>query len=147
MKRFVVALAVLAAMSGTAFADHGTTDFVQAGKVLVGDGFSPVAIVAEGLDCSEGARGQGVDAYLVKLPDGAANHNLSVSWTADDLGLNDFDVYFLDGECAVIDNGAATAGSNNPEAGVVPEGAVFAEVDLFTGANASFTLTVEKVLP
>jgi hypothetical protein len=64
--------------------------------------------------------------------------------TGDGGAANDFDVYWYDASCSLISNYTM---ANDPapgenEQGVVPDAAAFGIVDLFSGANASFTLTI-----
>lgn len=61
---------------------------------------------------------------------------------------NDVDAWFFDSGCALIKPAAvpgaydmATDGAG-PETGSIPSGAEWVVVDLYAGANASFTLTV-----
>jgi hypothetical protein len=145
MKRILLALAVFAAMGGTAHAEHGTADFVRDGHVLIGDNAGYVAIATEAaIGCEPDAPWQGIDSVLVELPAGSAGHTARLDWAAD--AITDFDVYFLDAECQLLSDESMVTG-DAPEVGIVPEGAVWAEVDLFLGADADFTLTVEDVLP
>lgn len=145
MKRILLALAILAVFGGTAHAEHGTRDFVYEGHVLIGDGAGYVAIVTElAIGCEPDGAWQGIDSVLIELPEGSAGHLATVEF-ADD-GLTDFDAYFVDAECQILGDESMVTG-DNPEVGIVPEGAVWVEVDLFLGVNADFKLVIEDVLP
>jgi hypothetical protein len=140
MKRLLAAGAVIAGTLAMMPA-HANTDFVATGNARVGDLLSPVTGLTP---CDESFRTNGVDGRMVHLPEGSGSHRITLVGT-DSSGLADFDVQFLDAGCNYID-GTALANDGNEE-GNVPDGAEWAEVDLFTGVNASFTLTVYDVIP
>jgi hypothetical protein len=144
MKRIVLALMLSTLIGPGAHAAHGASDYVLHGHVMIGDVAVLTTLGSTVQGCDPFAPWQGVDSFLVRLPDGSDGHNVTLEW--DGHPLNDFDVFFFDADCEPFAYDAMQT-FDNPETGVVPEGAIWAEVDLFNGADAGFTLTVEDVLP
>jgi Zn-dependent metalloprotease len=81
---------------------------------------------------------QGVDGYVVTLPEqyGDGIHNFTLQGSND--GSYDYDVYFYNKNFELI-GGVATSGAN--ESGVIPGGTRYVYVGLYTGANVPFTFT------
>lgn len=79
---------------------------------------------------------QGVDGYVITLPEqyGDGIHNFTL--TGDSDNAYDFDVYFYNKNFKLI-NGVATSGAN--ESGVIPGGTRYVYVGLYSGANVPFT--------
>ncbi|RAZ81441.1 M36 family metallopeptidase [Planococcus halotolerans] len=84
---------------------------------------------------------QGVDGYVVTLPEQYADgiHNVSITGTSE--SGHDIDVFFYDAEFNVIGN-IATSAAN--ESGVVPGGTKYIYVGLYSGANTSFNVNVSS---
>ncbi len=84
---------------------------------------------------------QGVDGYVVSLPEQYRDglHNITVA--GPDGGAHDLDVYFYDSAFNLIGS-IATAGAN--ESGVVPGGTAYIYAGLYTGANVPFTVEVKS---
>lgn len=84
---------------------------------------------------------QGVDGYVVSLPEQYRDglHNVSVTGPED--GAHDLDVYFYDSSFNLIGS-IATAGAN--ETGIVPGGTSYIYVGLYSGANVPFTVDVKS---
>lgn len=82
---------------------------------------------------------QGVDGYVVSLPEqyGDGIHNISVAGTSDN--GHDIDLYFYDAGFNVIGSVATSAAD---ESGVVPGGTKYIYVGLYSGANTNFNLNV-----
>jgi hypothetical protein len=92
--------------------------------------------------CEAPPRSQGLDGYVVPIPadlaDGA--HRLTVKGKPVAAGAPyDLSVYFYDQDCAYMSGTGLSAGAD--PAGLIPEGAKYASVDLITGANVRFTAT------
>lgn len=153
MKRFIL----LAAAALTAFAmvpAQADDGFSVTGTVLVGNpvtraygGASEMVSPCNGSidpDVPAGT-GQGVDGYWIQLPEGSAGLEATLVTLTEGA---DFDAWFYDEGCTLM-TGAAnyTMATTDPvpngdEAGAIPEGAAFVAVDLYVGANASFTFTI-----
>lgn len=90
-------------------------------------------------ECASMPASQGHDGYVVEIPAEfqTGTGTLQVAGS-DATGQYDLDVYFYDAGCTLMEpyltNGA-------DESGMILPGAKWAVVNLFVGANASFTLT------
>jgi extracellular elastinolytic metalloproteinase len=84
---------------------------------------------------------QGVDGYVITLPEAYSDgiHNFTLLGTGD--GSYDYDVYFYNKNFELI-GGTATSAAD--EAGVVPGGAEYVYVGLYSGVNAPFTFTARS---
>ncbi len=154
MKRAILACLVAATVAIPGFA-HAAGPKTFSGTILVGD---PVTSVTGGVsetgrtlnptgsgpDCVSAQPTDGVDGLFFDVSDYAGQAAVLAD-VNDSAGVNDLDVWFYDATCSVIGSYAAMATDPAPgvgETGVVPDNAAYAVVDLFAGANASFTLTV-----
>ena len=141
MKRFaLLACAGLVALApGFARADEPIT-----GSILVGNPGTQFGGVSEtAAPCLPGDDLDGIDGAWVELPEDAGGKVLTVTATDDMAALQDLDVYFYGAGCEYMADTALNAeGSGVAETGEVPAEATFAIVDLFTGANATFSLTL-----
>lgn len=125
--------------------------FVAEGTIQVGNPGTGIGLVA-GLDdvtlgvtqtdfttnqTAEPAT-QGVDGYVVTLPDGFGDgiHNLKVEGPGD--GSYDFDLFFYNSNFELIGNLATTAAD---ESGVIPGGTKYVYVGLYSGNSIGFKLT------
>jgi extracellular elastinolytic metalloproteinase len=81
---------------------------------------------------------QGVDGYVVTLPEEFSDgvHNIEVAGPGE--GSYDLDVFFYNESFELVGS-IATAGSD--EVGVIPGGTKYVYTGLYTGANIPFTLT------
>src|SRR5687767_389268 len=149
MRKFLVILSVVASFTGSAFAGHGATDFVATGTIAVGSPTTALDTTAYELGpCGFPRNHPNVESAWITLPEGSEGHDFTLTGT-DAAGLADVDVYFVDGSCGFLDytNHSLVLGEDPDEAGTVPAGSVYAEIDLFSGVQAQFTLTVKSVLP
>jgi hypothetical protein len=89
--------------------------------------------------CDPPPRSQGSDGYAITLPPelGDGNHTISVKGVS--AAPYDLDVWFKDADCVHMTGTGLQDGSD--PSGRIPEGARFAVVDLYTGANVRFTAT------
>lgn len=159
MRKMLMASVVLAAIALPAAADHGAADFTATGTILVGNPITRViGGVTENVSPCGGSIDQdvpdgisnGVDAAWIELPEGSGGH--AATLTAD--GDNDVDAWFYDAGCALIqpsaDENAYSMSSvdlepNGDEEGIIPAVAAWAAIDLYVGANATFTFTIQGV--
>lgn len=85
---------------------------------------------------------QGVDGYWITLPEGAAG--LTATLTAN--APNDVDAWFYDEGCGLMPSPYPMATTdpapNGDEQGVIPDGAFYVVIDLYAGANATFTFSI-----
>lgn len=137
MKKTLLAAATVA-LTLMMLPAHADGDFVATGTILIGDAGSPVGTFTQ--DCTGDTNG--VDSYTTALPPGA--DGLPITATTNDSDLNDVDLYFLDAGCNYMPGFDLAV--NGDEAGEVPADAAFVEADLFIGANATVTITVEGAL-
>lgn len=161
MKRIALLALALAAASTPASADHGSRDFIASGKIMIGTGDltsgrlplldPPRPSGRFTQTCEPGNAREGVDLATIALPAGSDGHALTLKGTNDavsndpDIAVADVDAWFLDSECSYI--AGTELAQLFDEAGVVPTGAAFVEVDLFNGVDATYILTIEAVLP
>lgn len=141
MKRFALVACVLAAvcMPSLAHADGNTLT----GNILLGNPASGPLIGASDFvaACDTTSPVQGIDGVVFDISDRAGQ---TATLTADSgpTGQNDVDAYFYGADCFPV--GSVNMAANGPdeiETGKVPADAVYLQVDLFTGANADFTVT------
>ncbi len=96
-------------------------------------------------ECGAMPTSQGVDGFVIEVPEeyrsGTAMVNVAGS---DTTGQYDMDVYFYDAGCSLMEP-YMTDGVD--PAGYIPPGAAWAVVDLWVGANASFTFTAKATVP
>lgn len=84
---------------------------------------------------------QGVDGYVVTLPEAYADgiHNVLVAGPGD--GSYDLDVYFYNKDFELI---SSKASSGADESAVIPGGTSYVYVGLYLGTNVPFTLTAKN---
>lgn len=134
MKKILLAAATVA-LSLMMLPAHAEGDWVETGSILVGDVLSPVGALTQ--DCTGATNG--VDTHTAALPAGV--DGLPITATTNDSDINDVDLYFYDASCTYMPGVQLNA--TGDEAGEVPEGAAYVEADLYVGANATVTITVE----
>lgn len=86
---------------------------------------------------------QGLDAYVVELPDAAADGVHQFATKGGQELARDLDAYFYDAACAPT--GSIASGSAD-EAGPIPPGSKWAVIVLFAGTTDGFTTTVTSTL-
>lgn len=118
-------------LAGPAMAFHGfkATGTVTAGSLLV-------HVTETVAPCDEESSFNGVDGHWYDI-EGFGGHNATLTMDAE----ADFDAFWYDESCDLIDdNGMAQKDLGETERALVPNGANFVIVNLFVGANATFTL-------
>lgn len=137
----LLALLVLVALSLTASPARGGYDVggvIQAGN--------PMTAVVGGVTeimgaCDPTSDVQGVDGYWLKLPADAATKRATLTIRDVD---DDVDLYFYDGDCSFVDDlSMAQKSFGETEHGNIPEGATWAVANLYLGADAGFTVSVD----
>jgi hypothetical protein len=89
--------------------------------------------------CASLPASQGIDGWVVELPQEFAMGTGQVEVIGTDTsGAHDFNVYFYDAGCALMDDYSLTGGTD--ESGAIAPGTAFIVIDLFVGANATFDL-------
>lgn len=133
----VVAAAL--AVAPAAGADHGTTDFVEEGSVMLPTFGVPIVFGAVNA-CDPDVAIQGVGGWSIRLPDDAPDHPYTL---ASPTAGADADVVWLTGPQGLTCTGIAyEGGGRNPQVGTVPPNADWAYVVLNRGRLAEFTFTV-----
>jgi hypothetical protein len=140
MKRLVLAACVLAiCVPSLAHADDNTlTGNILVGDPVSGEIFGVSDIVAS---CDTTSPAQGIDGVVYDISD-RAGQTVTLTAPSGPTGQNDVDAYFYGADCLPV--GTENMAANGPdeiETGKVPADAVYLQVDLFTGANADFTVT------
>jgi hypothetical protein len=139
MKRITLLACVLAALLAPSLARAAGNTYegdISVGNPATATGAPAVAELVG--SCDNTAPTEGFDAAWVKLSEDDAGLDGTLSATGD-TGLEDADAYFYDSACNFID---ASWNAGIEEAGTVPENAAWVAVDLFTGLNAHYTLTI-----
>lgn len=137
----IILLAGLFALSLTApaTATHGPT-FTASGTVAVGHPATNITGgVTENLAACDTASGlNGVDGRWYDIT-GFGAHTATLTMDAN----SDFDAYWYDASCTYIDDsGMAQGFLGATETSAVPDAAKYVIVDLFLGANGTFTLKI-----
>lgn len=142
MKRLlIVAVVGLFALSvaSPGMATHGPT-FTASGTVAVGH---PATNVTGGItenlgSCDPESGFNGLDGRWYDIT-GFGDHTATLTLDAN----SDFDAYWYDASCTFIDDsGMAQGFVGETETAPVPTNAKFVIVDLFLGANGTFTLKI-----
>lgn len=133
-------------------AGHADDSFEEEGDIAAGNpassfvgGASEIHWVVTGEETLDG-----VDGEVVELPSWAPGHPLWVNGTSP--VPYDLDVWFYDDDRALIGDGDpgpdgdACVTASSDEVCEVPAEASYAVVDLWSGANVNFTLTLTSVL-
>ena len=149
------ALVLAAAVTVPASADHGASDFVATGTILIGNpGTRVIGGVSEtGSPCMGSidedvpdGTFNGIDAVWVKLPAGSVGHAATLTAAEP----NDVDAWFYTDACTLVTSATENAYSmattapepNGNEEGIIPATAGWAAIDLYVGAHADFTFTI-----
>lgn len=94
--------------------------------------------------CASLPSSQGVDGYVVELPEDFRSGTATLEVLGSDAsGAYDLDVYFYDAGCGLMEP-YMTDGAD--PSGAIPAGATWAVVDLLVGVNASFDLTATTTI-
>jgi hypothetical protein len=126
---------LVAAMSANVGARAATTWHIDVGNPESGD----TGGVTEIYDaCDPSGATNGVDGQWFTATPGTT---VAVRLAAGTTPVDDLDAYFYDADCNLLAYDAMVTDSAN-ETGVAPAGAAFMIVDLYTGANVSYTVTV-----
>ena len=148
-----VLLAAIAAATALSMAPASANTFEESGTILVANpvsrlfgGVSEIGSPCNGSppEAPEVPPGtfQGVDGFWIELP--ADSGGMTATLTA--AAPNDVDGWFYDEGCNLMPSPYPLATTNpipnGNEQGVIPEGAAWVAVDLYTGANATFTFTI-----
>lgn len=128
------------------FEESGSMRVPAPARAATGFGVTEFDFQALTGDCEETPILQGHDAWVILLPRdfqlGTAELEIL---GADATGAHDIDVYFYDGNCAVMDGESLTDGAD--PAGSIPLDAIWVVVTLAGGANATFDLKATATVP
>lgn len=154
MRRFVIPVLVIGLFAGATVPAEAAkkkkkkrVTFEASGTVAVGN---PLDFLAEvGVTRTEFTNtcavpvSQGLDAFIVEVPDEVSAVTSNIQITGSDLtSTYDLDMYFFDDSCASI--GIASTPEPN-EFGVMPSGTRYILVSAFQGAQIEFTLNSVQI--
>jgi hypothetical protein len=135
MRRLIVC-AALGALAVAPAARAATSGHIDVGNPTTGVGAPGVTELLDA--CIVDGDFAGVDGQWFAVGAGKA---ITVDLGGGATGAEDLDVYFYDSTCGYIaDSSMATGGTS--ESGTSPAGTAFMVVDLFSGADASFEVTI-----